>query len=70
MVIIHLLSGSVRCSCSDILANRTFLGTSMYSVLTIASFISTSIPKEENPHYPIKSSLKLLFTSNKFESRS
>lgn len=68
MMIINLLSGSVRCSCLGILTNRTFLGISMYSVLTIASFISIICPQEENPHYPVESSLKLLFTSNKSES--
>lgn len=50
-MMINLLSGSARCSCLDILANRTFLGITMYSILTIASFISIAIPKEENPHY-------------------
>lgn len=37
---------SARCSCPDILANRTFLAMSIYLLLTMTSFISIS-PKRK-----------------------
>lgn len=63
------LSGSVSCTCLDILASRTFfLDISKYFLLRIASLISLSIPKEKKIGYPVKTSSKSFLASEKPES--